>query len=81
MGAALRFNVMHFMPYAHLPENHKDFKTTWVNFPNKFYDPEKGYELYQRYFEQLVLADKLGFDAKGRLFVTDNQGVQNTFNE
>src|SRR5207253_9772217 len=50
MSAALRFNAMHFMPYVHLPENHKDFKTTWVNFPNKFYDPEKGYELYQRYF-------------------------------
>src|SRR6266404_5479479 len=63
MSAALRFNVMHFMPYVHLPENHKDYKTTWVNFPNKFYDPEKGYELYQRYLEQLVLADRLGFDA------------------
>ena len=23
----LRFNCMHFMPYMHLPENHKDFKT------------------------------------------------------
>jgi alkanesulfonate monooxygenase SsuD/methylene tetrahydromethanopterin reductase-like flavin-dependent oxidoreductase (luciferase family) len=51
------------MPYVHLPENHKDFKTTWVNFPNKFYDPEKGHELYRQYFEQLVLADRLGFDA------------------
>ena len=61
--AGLRFTMMHFMPYVHLPENHKDFKTTWVSFPNKFYDPEKGYELYQRYFEQLVLADRLGFDA------------------
>src|SRR5215470_11702284 len=63
MGAPLRFNAMHFMPYVHLPENHKDFKTTWVSFPNKFYDPEKGHELYQRYFEQLILADRLGFDA------------------
>jgi len=63
MGAALRFDVMHFMPYVHLPENHKDFKTTWVSFPNKFYDPEKAHELYQRYFEQLILADRLGFDA------------------
>src|SRR5437667_6920341 len=54
---------MHFMPYVHLPENHKDYKTTWVDFPNKFYDPDKGHELYQRYFEQLILADRLGFDA------------------
>ena len=63
MGAGLRFNMMHFMPYVHLPENHKDFKSTWVNFPNQFYDPEKGHALYQQYFEQLVLADRLGFDA------------------
>ena len=44
----LRFNCMHFMPYAHLPENHKDYKSLWVNFPNKYYDPEKGHALYQR---------------------------------
>ncbi len=47
--SALRFNAMHFMPYVHLPENHKQFKSTWVNFPNKFYDPARGHELYQRY--------------------------------
>src|SRR6266571_9331374 len=63
MAGTLRFNVMHFMPYVHLPENHKEYKTTWVDFPNKFYDPLKGHELYQTYFEQLVLADRLGFDA------------------
>ena len=63
MSGSLRFNAMHFMPYVYLPDNHKDFKSTWVNFPNKYYDPEKGHELYNRYFEQLVLADRLGFDA------------------
>jgi alkanesulfonate monooxygenase SsuD/methylene tetrahydromethanopterin reductase-like flavin-dependent oxidoreductase (luciferase family) len=61
--SALRFNAMHFMPYVHLPENHKQFKSTWVSFPNKFYDPERGYELYQRYLQELVLADRLGYDA------------------
>lgn len=63
MSQALRFNVMHFMPYVHLPENHKDYKSTWVSFPNKYYDPHKGYDLYQQYISQLVLADKLGYDA------------------
>ena len=63
MSDRLRFNVMHFMPYVHLPENHKEFKSTWVSFPNKYYDPEKGHELYQRYLEQLILADRLGYDA------------------
>ena len=61
--SALRFNAMHFMPYVHLPDQHKDFKSTWVNFPNKFYDPERGHELYQRYLQELVLADRLGYDA------------------
>ena len=61
--SALRFNAMHFMPYVHLPENHQQFKSTWVNFPNKFYDPERGHELYQRYLQELVLADRLGYDA------------------
>src|SRR5207249_5604996 len=63
MSTGFRFNAMHFMPYVYLPENHKEYKTTWVDFPNKFYDPVKGHELYQSYFEQLVLADRLGFDA------------------
>ena len=39
MSAALRFNAMHFMPYVHLPEHHKEFKSTWVSFPNKYYTP------------------------------------------
>jgi alkanesulfonate monooxygenase SsuD/methylene tetrahydromethanopterin reductase-like flavin-dependent oxidoreductase (luciferase family) len=58
-----RFNFMHFMPYIYLPPNHKDFKSLWVNFSNKYYDPDKAHGLYQRYLSELVLADKLGFDA------------------
>ena len=53
---------MHFMPYTHLPENHKEFHSLWVDFPNKYFDPRKGHELYQRYLAELLLADKLGFD-------------------
>ena len=63
MHGNYRFNAMHFMPYVHLPENHKGFKSVWVNFPNKFYDPEKGHDLYQRYLSELILADQLGYDA------------------
>ena len=36
-----RFNFMHFMPYLNLPPNHKEYKSLWVNFPNKYYDPHK----------------------------------------
>ncbi|MGP0095204.1 MAG: LLM class flavin-dependent oxidoreductase [Xanthobacteraceae bacterium] len=63
MNGSVRFNFMHFMPYVHLPENHKEFRSLWVDFSNKYYDPEKGHALYERYLAELVLADKLGFDA------------------
>ena len=62
MGAAMRFNAMHFMPYSHLPENHKEYNSTWVSFPNKYFDADKGHDLYNRYLQELILADKLGFD-------------------
>jgi alkanesulfonate monooxygenase SsuD/methylene tetrahydromethanopterin reductase-like flavin-dependent oxidoreductase (luciferase family) len=63
MAGRARFDFIHFMHYVHLPENQKDFPSLWVDFPNKYFDPEKGYTLYQRYLSELVLADKLGFDA------------------
>ena len=63
MSGSVRFNFMHFMPYVHLPENHKEFRSLWVDFSNKHYDPEKGHALYERYLSELVLADTLGFDA------------------
>jgi alkanesulfonate monooxygenase SsuD/methylene tetrahydromethanopterin reductase-like flavin-dependent oxidoreductase (luciferase family) len=63
MSGEARFNFMHFLPYVYLPENHKEFRSLWVNFSNKYYDPERGHGLYQRYLSELVLADKLGFDA------------------
>jgi alkanesulfonate monooxygenase SsuD/methylene tetrahydromethanopterin reductase-like flavin-dependent oxidoreductase (luciferase family) len=58
-----RFDFIHFMHYTALPENQKEFPSLWVDFPNKYFDPERGHALYQRYLSELVLADKLGFDA------------------
>ena len=63
MSAAVRFNAMHFMPYAALPESYKSVKSGWVDYPNKNFDAKKGRELYDRYIKELVLADQLGFDA------------------
>ena len=60
MDRTVRFDFMHFMPYVHYPENHKDYKSTWVDFPNKYYDPKKGHALYQRYLSELVIADQVG---------------------
>jgi alkanesulfonate monooxygenase SsuD/methylene tetrahydromethanopterin reductase-like flavin-dependent oxidoreductase (luciferase family) len=63
MRGNARFDFMHFMPYTRLPPNHKDYHSLWVDFPNKYYDAKEGYALYQRYLAELVLADKVGFDA------------------
>ena len=53
----------HLMPWAYLPE---DFSQThdsaWVTCPNSLYDPELGHPLYNRYLDELELADQLGFD-------------------
>jgi len=63
MRGTARFDFMHFMPYTQLPQNHKDYHSLWVDFPNKYYDAKQGHALYQRYLAELVLADKVGFDA------------------
>jgi len=58
----LQFYTMHFMPYVALPKDHKKYDSLWVDFSNKFFDPEVGHELYQRYMGEMVLADQLGYD-------------------
>ena len=63
MAGGARFNFIHFMHYVHLPENHKEFHSLWVDFPEQIFRSRKGHALYQRYLSEFVLADKLGFDA------------------
>jgi len=53
----------HLMPWAYLPEDfYQSHKSAWVVCPNTFYDPELGHPLYNRYLDELELADQLGFD-------------------
>jgi hypothetical protein len=53
----------HLMPWAYLPEDFfKTHQSAWVSCSNTFYDPELGYPLYNRYLDELELADELGFD-------------------
>ena len=62
-------NVMlfHLMPYADLDlEASKDFPTVWATLPNRFYDPQKGHALYNRYLDELEYGERLGFDPTGR---------------
>jgi alkanesulfonate monooxygenase SsuD/methylene tetrahydromethanopterin reductase-like flavin-dependent oxidoreductase (luciferase family) len=60
----LQFYAMHFMPYQGYPEEHeKGTDSFWVDYSNKNFDPATGTALYQRYFSEMALADRLGYDA------------------
>ncbi len=62
----MKFVCFHLMPYRPLDlEAAKDFRSAWVVLPNSFYDPKKGAAEYDSYLDQLVYAEKLGFDAIG----------------
>ncbi len=62
----MKFYLFHLMPYAHLDLDYTEkHESPWVNLPNAYYDPVKGHELYNRYIDELVYADELGFDGVG----------------
>ena len=53
----------HLMPYAELDLGMKEkYKSAWVVLPNTYFDPKVGHRLYNRYLDELELADQLGFD-------------------
>ncbi|MFM8547868.1 MAG: LLM class flavin-dependent oxidoreductase [Betaproteobacteria bacterium] len=55
--------LFHLMCYADLDfEASREYETVWVNLPNRFFDPVKGYELYNRYLDELEYGETLGFD-------------------
>src|SRR5882757_690730 len=59
----MQFTFFHLMPYRSLDmvERHKH-RAAWVVLPNTLYDPKKGADEYDSYINQLVYAEKLGFD-------------------
>ncbi len=55
--------AFHLMPYADLDLSYRDHHvSSWVNLPNRYYDPKKGHALYNRYLDELELCAELGFD-------------------
>ena len=51
------------MPYPYIsPEAEEEHRGLKYFMPNRYYDPARGYELYQRYLDEYELADELGFD-------------------
>jgi alkanesulfonate monooxygenase SsuD/methylene tetrahydromethanopterin reductase-like flavin-dependent oxidoreductase (luciferase family) len=59
----VKFNYFHLMPYQYLPPDFEErFSSPSLTFPNAYFDPARGVELYHRYLDELELADELGFD-------------------
>lgn len=53
----------HFMPWPYLPPDFDErYESGWVTVPNSLFDRDKARGLYQEYLEELVEADRLGFD-------------------
>jgi len=57
----LKFYFFHLMPYPHIPPE-ETLPSTWVTLSNKHYDPRHGHRLYNEYLNQLVDAERYGFD-------------------
>jgi len=55
------------MPYPYIPPE-ETFESARVTLPNRIYDPELGYQLYQKYFDLYALADQLELDKDEKIF-------------
>src|SRR5947199_3400954 len=56
----MRFFSFHLMPYPALPDDYDG--PAWVTCPNSLFDPAVGNQIYNRYLDELILAEELGFD-------------------
>jgi alkanesulfonate monooxygenase SsuD/methylene tetrahydromethanopterin reductase-like flavin-dependent oxidoreductase (luciferase family) len=72
---AMRCFAFHLMPWDRLPADFNEkYESAWTWLPNSIYEPRHGHELYNRYLDELVLADELGFDG-----VCVNEHHQNAY--
>jgi alkanesulfonate monooxygenase SsuD/methylene tetrahydromethanopterin reductase-like flavin-dependent oxidoreductase (luciferase family) len=71
----MRCFAFHLMPWDRLPADFgTKYESAWTWLPNSLYDPAHGHELYNRYLDELILADELGFDG-----VCVNEHHQNAY--
>ena len=62
----MQFVCFHLMPWPHLPADFEQrHESAWLDLPNSLYDPVRGTHLYNEYLDQLVAAERLGFDVIG----------------
>ena len=71
----MKFFCFHLMPWDRLPEDFEQrYRSAWTWLPNALFDPEHGGQLYNRYLDELILAEELGFDG-----VCVNEHHQNAY--
>ena len=68
----MRFFNFHLMPYPALPKDYDG--PAWVTCPNELFDPEVGHSIYNRYLDELIYSEELGFDG-----VCVNEHHQNAY--
>ena len=68
----MRFFSFHLMPYIGLDPSYEG--SAWVTCPNELYDPAVGSTLYNRYLDELIYAEEVGFDG-----VCVNEHHQNAY--
>ena len=68
----MRCFAFHLMPYIGLDPSYEG--PAWVTVPNSLYDPVVGSQLYNRYLDELISAEELGFDG-----VCVNEHHQNAY--
>jgi alkanesulfonate monooxygenase SsuD/methylene tetrahydromethanopterin reductase-like flavin-dependent oxidoreductase (luciferase family) len=71
-GGTVRFFSFHLMPYPALPESYDG--PAWITCPNELFDPAVGHQVYNRYLDELIYAEELGFDG-----VCVNEHHQNAY--
>ena len=59
----MEFYFFHLMPYPKLPADFYDrYDSAWVTCPNELFDARRGTELYNRYLDEMIYAEELGWD-------------------
>src|SRR5579864_1631695 len=71
-SAGVRFFSFHLMPYPNLPADYDG--PAWITCPNELFDPAVGTQIYNRYLDELIYAEELGFDG-----VCVNEHHQNAY--
>ena len=68
----MRFFNFHLMPYPSLPSDYDG--PVSITCPNELFDPAIGQQIYNRYLDELIYSEELGFDG-----VCVNEHHQNAY--